>query len=158
MVQCLTSEGTCLLETYSGHIRVTSSGRRGQFSGTFYLKSISYQDHGCWRSSEVLCYHQMFGNKLPTGLVQISWENCLIRCHQFSSVKSFLSGHQMMCRYSIVLCFLYVCHVNPRVYSLKFGSIRVGQQERSLSKEAEESDSGGSFQIDEISRLQGVML
>ena len=94
----LTSEGTCLFETYSGHLRVTRSGRRGQFSGTFCLKSISHQDHGCWRSSEVLCYHQMFGNKLPMGLVQISWKAISSDVFCFSPRKSFLTGPKMMCR------------------------------------------------------------
>ena len=28
----------------------------------------------------MLCHTQSFGNIPPTGLVQISWEKCLIRC------------------------------------------------------------------------------
>lgn len=155
MVQCLTSEGTCLLETYSGHIRVTSSGRRGQFSGTFYLKSISYQDHGCWRSSEVLCYHQMFGNKLPTGLVQISWESSLIRCFllQFQEIFTFRPQDdvQMQSEFgTFFMCVMLTRGMCP---------LRMGQQYLMrtfpvrLKKVLEKF-----FSVDEISRLHDMML
>ena len=56
-------------------------GKEGELSGTFCIKSICYQYHRHWRSSEALCHYQMFSDKLPTGLVQISLEGCFIRCH-----------------------------------------------------------------------------
>ena len=136
-------------------------GQEGELSGTFNLKSICYQDHRHWRSSEVLYYHQRFGGKLPTGLVQISWESCLIRCHllQFQEIFTFRSPDDGAGPFR-VWCFLQVCHMNPRVYSLKFGGIRVDQQyligasavrlKRALLEV--------SFPVDEIFRFQGVML
>ena len=63
----------------------------------------------------------------------------------FSSGKSLLLGHQMMCCPVRVWCFLWVCHVNPSVpWSLVahwLGSITWW----GLSIEVEESSSGGVF-------------
>ena len=44
-----------LLESHLSNER-----QEGECSGTFYLKSICYQDHGHWGSSEALYYHQSF--------------------------------------------------------------------------------------------------
>ena len=70
----------------------------GELSGPFYVKFICYQDHKHWRSSEVSCQHQRIGDKLPTGLVQISWESCFIRCHllQFWEIVTFSSPDDML--------------------------------------------------------------
>lgn len=44
-----------LLESHLG-----TEGQDRECSGTFYLKSIYYQDHGHWGSSEALYHHQSF--------------------------------------------------------------------------------------------------
>lgn len=46
-----------------------------------------------WRLFEVLCHHPRFGNKIPTSLICISWENSLIRCHliRWPLIKVFVS-------------------------------------------------------------------
>ena len=44
-----------LLESHLSNER-----QEGECSGTFYLKSICYQDHGHWGSSEALYHHQSF--------------------------------------------------------------------------------------------------
>ena len=58
---------------------------------------LCYQNHRHWRASEALCHHQRFGNKLPSGLIYISRERCLIRCHllQFWKIFIFMSPDDM---------------------------------------------------------------
>ena len=82
-------------ETYWSGIYVTRRGRRETLSGTLYLKSICYQNRRHWRSSEALCYHQSFSDKLLTGMVWIFGESWIIRCVCFNSGKSLLSGYQI---------------------------------------------------------------
>ena len=67
-------------------------GKEGRLSSTFYLKSC-YRNHRHQKSSEALCHHQRFGNKHPTGLVYISRESYLIRCHllQLWEIITFIS-------------------------------------------------------------------
>lgn len=90
-------------------------GEEGEFSGTFYLISIWCQDHWHWWSSGTVCHHQNFCNELPKLLVQISWENCLIRhLLQFWEYFTFrlLDDVHIHSEY-----FLQICHVNTTICS-----------------------------------------
>ena len=83
--------------------------KEGGLLGAFNPKSC-YQGHRHWRSSEVLCHYQRFQ----------AWSAILEKLsHQ--GVISFNSGksltHQITRRSSQLWCFLYVCHVNPSIYS-----------------------------------------
>ena len=85
------------LETYWGHIQVTKWGRSENSEICFNLESIYYQSHRYWQSSETLCHHEKFGNKLPA-----AWSFCIgkavssdIIC--FNSGKCLSGNHQMMC-------------------------------------------------------------
>ena len=76
----------------------------------------------------MLCHLQRFGDKLPTGLVWISWESCLIQCHLFqlqeiSTLKSpeymqLQSGFWASCR-----CVMWI-----QESALQFGSTRLDKQ------------------------------
>ena len=61
------------------------------------IKSICNQGHRQWSSFEVLYHHQRFEDKLPTGLMGLSWEICFIRCFllQFWEIFAFRSPDHM---------------------------------------------------------------
>ena len=79
-----------LLRSYSSK----NESLEGEFLGIFYLK-ICFK---YWRSSEAVCHHRKFGDKLLMGLIWISWESCLLIYHLLQFQKIFASGHQVMCR------------------------------------------------------------
>lgn len=62
------------------------------------------------------------GEKRYMGLVQASWQSYFLRCHPLQCWESVLLGHLMVCRSHRIWRFPPMCHVNPRAYSLEFGS------------------------------------
>ena len=70
-----------LLRSYSSK----NESLEGEFLGIFYLK-ICFK---YWRSSEAVCHHRKFGDKLLMGLIWISWESCLLIYHLLQFQKIF---------------------------------------------------------------------
>ena len=85
--------------------------QKEEFSGTFNLKFACYQNHRDWRVSKCSVIIKGLTDKLPTGVVQTRYLQKAVSSDviYFSSGKSFLSSHRIMCRSSQDLVhFLYV--------------------------------------------------
>ena len=127
--------------------RLSNEEWEGELSGTFYVKSICYQDHKHWRSSE--CYVIIKG--LVTNFRQ-AWPGYLEKAVSSdvicsNSGKSLLSGHQMICRSSQGLeLSLSVPHESK---SLFLGVLRhkgwSAVPDRGLSTEVKGSSFGSIF-------------
>lgn len=119
-----------------------------EFSGTFNLKFVCYQNHRDWRILKCSVVIKGLTNKLPTGLVWISSESCLIRCHllQFWEIFSFRSSDNVQIQ-SGFGTFLYVSCESKSLLGVWWHKGWLTVRDRGLSSEVEESSSGGaSFQ------------
>ena len=120
--------------------------QKEEFSGTFNLKFACYQNHRDWRVLKCSVIINGLTDKLPTGLVQT---RCLQKAVSsdviyFSSGKSFLSGHRIMCRSSQDLVhFLYVSCESKSLLGVWWHKGWLAIHDRGLSSEVEESSSGG---------------
>ena len=121
-------------------------GKEGRLSSTFYLKSC-YRNHRHQKSSEALCHHQRFGNKHPTGLVYISRESCLIRCHllQFWKIFTFMSPDDMQFQSGFGTFFRCSSGIQESIlWSLEAQGL-FGVFNKGLSNKTEDSSSGCIF-------------
>ena len=91
----------------------------------------------------MLCHHQRFGNKLPTCLVWISWESCLIRYHllQLQEIFIFRSLGDLQVQLGFYAFFRCVTWIQESILWSLVDWLAV--PDRGLSSKAEESSSGG---------------
>lgn len=127
------------LRIYWGHIWVTRRSRRKNYQVVFNLKSLYYWSHRHWRLSEIVFNLQRLGYKLPTDLVQLSWESYLNRSFllQLQEILTFRSLDEIMCtsNNSLVL-YLVMPHESKSLF-LGVAVHKLALPDRDLSREFE---------------------
>ena len=111
----LTLEGRCRLETCWSHIWVMR-GRRENAQALFIwspyvIKIMDIRGHlKLYIIIKVLC-HKTLCDKLPTNLIWISWENCLIQCLllQFWEIFTIRSPDDVQSGQDVVLSLGMLC-------------------------------------------------
>ena len=92
-------------------------------------------------------HHQRFGGQVPRGLVGVSWESCLIRCHvlQFWEICTFRSPDDVQASQGLVPSLSVSCESKSIFLGVWLHKGWLAVLDRGLSSKVEANSSGGIF-------------